>query len=242
MRRTHRLAVQLIPTLALGLGVEARASLILDTNEFKPLSGQAGTLGNDLPGVVDTIYFGQLKATESGIVDFWYLGNEAGFVNEFLLNGAAVHSTANEPDTFNAPYSPLGSLIVDSGDFLSFGFCTSGGNSLSTWGRCAYNDDAASLKAQFDYGGIEGYRSIGFRPLGSFDPVLGTMSYADLVGASDLWVIFWDDSGAHNDDDHDDYIAVASFRAVSVPEPASMLLLGAGLLGMAAVRRRASLA
>ena len=55
--------------------------------------------------------------------------------------------------------------------------------------------------------------------------------------------MFWDDSGASNDDDHDDMITVARFRpAVSVPEPGTLGVFAIGLLGAAvALRRRVAL-
>ena len=56
-------------------------------------------------------------------------------------------------------------------------------------------------------------------------------------------MIFWDDSGAKNDDNHDDMIIGMRFRPiVSVPEPATLAVFTLGLLGAAfALRRRLAL-
>lgn len=221
--------------VALACGSQANASLILNTQvtqSFADGRASSGTAGHDMPMHPDTVYFGQLQAQTDGVIDFFYLGNEAGYTNSLVLGGSAVHSTAGLPDVFDSGLF-LGSLGVSAGGFADFGFCTSGGDAVGGYGRCASNADADSLIAQFNHAGLIGYRSIGFRPL---EYLGGSFSWLSPGSTSDLWALFWDDSGAANDDDHDDYVAIARFRPVSVPEPGTAVLLGTGVLLLAARR------
>jgi hypothetical protein len=54
-------------------------------------------------------------------------------------------------------------------------------------------------------------------------------------GGNTAWLL-WDDSGANRDDDHDDL--VIRLRHRRVPEPGTLALFGAGLIGLAVFRRR----
>ena len=65
-------------------------------------------------------------------------------------------------------------------------------------------------------------------------------SIAYSVSGNEAW-LFWDDSGAGPDDNHDDMLIKAVFTPKAVPEPATLGLFGLGLLGVwAGSRRRAA--
>lgn len=237
-------AASLLAAMTLALAGQAQASLLLDvsvTNQFNGHDTTTNTVGNDLPAPrPSTLYYGQLKATANGWVDFFYVGNEAAYTNTFNWGDGHSYSTAGRPDVFTAPHTALGSMQVLANSFLDFGFCTSGGASVNGPGRCARNDSATSLRRQYNYDNNRGYRSIGFNSLSAYDPNSGGRTFNGNPGVSNLWMIFWDDSGAKNDDNHDDMIIGARFRPlVSVPEPATLAVFTLGLLAAAfALRRR----
>jgi hypothetical protein len=213
------------------VSTQASANLVLNT---VPGLGMATTATNDFAGKPGHLYLGLLSATANGFVDFYFIGNEAGYTNTLVMGGTS-HSTAGLPDTFSSigGGTLVGSVGVTAGNLVDFGFCTSGGDNI--WylpqGRCAMNNLVSAL-GQYFYGGVTGYRSIGFHALNAGGNWANTAQ-----GAYSSWGLFWDDSGAANDDNHDDYIAVARFRAVQVPEPAALLLLGLGVLGVALTQR-----
>jgi hypothetical protein len=246
MRSLPRPSLLLALLLAAG---QAGATLILDTTvtgSFSPGATWTNTNGNDVPGHPNRLYFGQLGATANGYVDFYYIGNEAAYTNWLTLGGSTSHSSLGLPDNFNSSFL-IGTLEVLAGSFLDFDLCTNGGDSVGSYGRCVQNDNANSIIRQYNHNRVGGYRSIAYAGVHTFNPTTGARTYTEAgrPASSDRWMLFWDDSGARNDDNHDDYVAVASFRPkpviTRVSEPGTLGLAMIGLAGLMFAARRGTL-
>ncbi len=151
------------------------------------------------------------------ILTFEFLGYEAGWVNKFLVGDDLVFQNKNPSVT--SSYN----IFASAGSLIDFSFETLQKNThLKTV------DNGSNVAPVGLPSGIENYGLPNF-----------FLGYAD--DAKKSVYIALDDGGGHwdgsiIDDNHDDL--VLKVTASPVPEPATMILFGAGLAGLAGLRRK----
>ena len=207
-------------TAALLLATSAANATFVTVDSVSPTESTVGVVSNNnflallaAEGVTSYALGSSLGVSEHGWVDFYYYGKEAGYRNVFSANGGALsYDTGYSPTFQNYFGSPIaiGSTEVLGGSVLDFRFCAYTGGSSPV--GCLSN-------AQNDARGFSSFQSIAF-------------SVTDWA----TW-IFWDDSGAGPDDNHDDMLVRAVFRPRSVSEPGTLALIGLGLVGLGFARR-----
>lgn len=150
---------------------------------------------------------------------FEYFGAEAGATNTFTVGSKSFVHDPGSTNTLSA--SVLDTIIASTLDF-TIGTTQSG----AAPNPVVNNDDGTGNND----GGDDPLTTDVETNFTNFFVTFGD----DSTKSGDVVWVFFDDSGASDDDNHDDMVV----RISAVPLPAGVLLLGLGLGGLAAYRRR----
>jgi len=212
------IATAWICLFAVGTCVSAQASFVIQGGSTQNLP----ITGNDFNAELISLGFsqmnagGQLRVSQDGFIDFYYVGAESGFNNTFTAQGNALSGNNkgfltehNEAFDFSG-YAGF-TIAVSANDILNFSFTS---------------DNATALTP------VENLGNTNLQGLGIyFDP--------SQSGSLQQVMLGYDDQTINDDDDFEDMLVRADFRpSTVVPLPAAIWLFGSGLLGLIGISKR----
>jgi len=192
------------------------------------------SLGPEVPlaesgGILDRLYgLSNLLRIDDDLDKIW-----------FPASGTAMAQAKYAGYSQNFGYIPQNSGIFDSDDFVSLFTVTSNGPLFGSPTASLSSGNVNFLWA-LNPSGAPLWTSLPTQNSDNSDHMV-TWLITGSVGKSNTignYVIAWEDLYDGGDHDFNDLVVEASFNPAPVPEPTTLLLLGSGLVGIGAFRRK----
>lgn len=159
------------------------------------------------------------------------IGREAGNTNSFHWGGNQIFSLGGGTSgTLSAPLAGIDTFNNVASGLLNFEFKTSAGGAAANV-KNGENDEPNNNNGNF---------FVTFTNSTDFNTIDQVKNNSTAGGGTTAW-LFYDDLGAGPDDNHDDLVlrlTITSGGSFTVPEPTSLGLVGASLLGLGIASRR----